>query len=139
MGGLSRTATDLHNNDDDLPPPYSENPPVNPFYNEHTYDMSGAGSPASSSFGHHRGGRHSLDHRRSDASLVGDAAAATTTRSSLGSGGGFVVCSPQGVGGGVLPGPVHPFTHSPLYPVRPDLPIFGQVTDYSLYLGRCID
>ncbi len=128
-----RTAGVAQDEEYDLPPPYSENPPLNPFYNEHSYDLTARDSP-------HLydertglappGTRHSLNLRRSRDAPAGDAAA--TGRLLLpvssgmdGSGGG-------GGGGGMF----NPFTLSPLYPVCQEGPNFGQVIKELCLLAR---
>lgn len=45
-----------HHHADDLPPPYSENPPVNPFYNQHVHDGGGSGGVGSIADTSGRGG-----------------------------------------------------------------------------------
>ncbi len=104
----------------DLPPPYSENPPLNPFYNEHSYDLTGGDSPHLYDERTHPGPRHSLNLRRSGDALAGDAAA-----------GRLLLPVPSGMdgsgGGGGGGGMFNPFTLSPLYPVCQEGPNFGQV------------
>lgn len=129
MAGLGRNSRDvggrggsLEEVDDDLPPPYSENPPVNPFYNEPSFDLTGGLQQHTSSlhYPHHRRTGHSFDHRRSDP--VGDAALYSP------SAGGRVPEQSLSVSVST-PGPFHLLSHSPLYPVRLDGgPGFGQDT-----------
>ncbi len=114
----------------DLPPPYSENPPLNPFYNEHSYDLTGD----SPHLYDERAGlappgtRHSLNLRRSrDAPPGGDAAAARLLLP--------VSSGMDGSGGGGGGGMFNPFTLSPLYPVCQEGPNFGQVIKEISWLG----
>jgi len=112
----------------DLPPPYSENPPLNPFYSEHSYDLTARDSPHLYDERTHPGPRHSLNLRRSgDAPAGGDAAAARLllpVSSGMGDGSG-------GGGGGMF----NPFTLSPLYPVCQEGPNFGQVIKEIIHIS----
>jgi hypothetical protein len=113
--GLGRNARggELDEEQDDLPPPYSENPPLNPFYNEHSFDVSRGH--------HHQRSRPAQDHRRSDSSLAAGGAVRQ-----LGGAPAAAGSSPSQLSVS-MPGPFHSFSHSPLYPVRPDGSSYGQV------------
>jgi hypothetical protein len=125
-----RTAGGVQDEEYDLPPPYSVNPPLNPFYSEHSYDLTARDSPHLYDERAPPGTRHSLNLRRSGDAPVGDVAAGRlllpVSSGMDGSGGG-------GGGGGMF----NPFTLSPLYPVCQEGPNFGQVMKeiISLSLG----
>ena len=122
-----RTAGVAQDEEYDLPPPYSENPPLNPFYNEHSYDLT-ADSPHLYDERAPPGTRRSLNLRRSGEAPAGDAAAARLllpVSSAMGDGSG------GGGGGGMF----NPFTLSPLYPVCQEGPNFGQVKKEIMSLG----
>ncbi len=118
-----RTAGGAQDEEYDLPPPYSENPPLNPFYNEHSYDLTGD-SPHLYDERAGVGTRHSLNLRRSGDAPAGDAAAAGRLLLPVSSG-------MDGSGGG---GMFNPFTLSPLYPVCQEGPNFGQVIKEHTYI-----